>query len=275
MSEEQKVGRLQFLQSAITGKGPQIQNQYARLNIKAVIPPFFTMRMEILLREKIILNDDNMDIADRVQHADDLLTVIGQSFGHGGEKHGGAWTTGYNYFQDYLPGWRKRIGRRSWYRVERLARVRDWIEIPEPVEQEDGTTLVKMRRVPVVRQIHEETWAAREMLDKQLRDSEQKEKDWKSIEFLGWVQQKDERILQILDQQGYDISLKEQALLIEGTKLITRAMKVLNLNWRDIDMPNSSGDVFLIGANQGQQGRTMEYPSQSVQGSSAQTGVHK
>jgi hypothetical protein len=282
MSSSEQKGWRDSLADLVRGKGPQQQSQYARLGAKAVIPPFFSIRQEILLRQKFVINDRSLDIADRVDEADTLLSVIGLPFSRGANGGNPGWTFGWNSYQDYAPGWQRRVARRLWYRTERLAKVRDWVETPEYDEQSDGTVLITTKQVPIVRMVREDTWAQRQALDATMVESKKgdpqwKDKDYKGIEFINWVQQKDTTMLDLLDELGYDTTVKERALLIEGEELIAAIMDVLNLAWLDKDTPSASGDVFFMTQGQQQQQR---YGIEGTAGigkppAQGRTGVHQ
>ena len=276
MSSESKVRRRDFLLSAITGKAAQTSNQYSKLGAKVVIYPGHFIRQEVLLREKLILEDKSMDIDDRMNHADTLIVTIGQPYGRGRSGKSAAWNMAHNAWEDAMAWWKDYVLQRRWYKHEIMVRVRDWVEVPEVEYLDDGTTMLKTKQVPTVRLVHQETWAARKSLDEEMRKAANRPPEWKTIEYVGLEQSMDRRMVDMMDKVGFDSATAEEAINVAGEELLTIAMIALNLAWGDEDTPQQTAEIFMQPSQQGQWGHEVE-PASKINRpeGGGRTGVHQ
>jgi hypothetical protein len=272
---EQKSSYWGRLGRALLGSEQKYTDQLHDLGFHSVISPFFSWRTEVLLHGTSVVDDRLLDIADRVDQAALLTTSIGLPFARAASGGNAAFLQAYSAMRDKLSDpWTGDIGMRSWYRSERLAKVRDYFETPE-VDQETGKVLVK--QVEHIRYLHEDTLALRQKLDEKQLEEKTRPEGWKKIEFVQWVEKPmQEGASELFKQLGFSEEATESRLRLEGEELVAEIMGfTLPLAWHDRDTPYMSGNVIFL-SNQNQDQRTrMEYPGQTVPETSASLGVHK
>lgn len=247
---EQKSSYWRKLGGALLGKEQKYSDQLHDLGFHSVISPFFSWRTEVLLHGTSIVDDRLLDIADRVDQAALLTTSVGLPFGRAASGGNPAFMQAYSAMRDKLSDpWAGDLAMRSWYREERLAKVRDYFETPE-VDPDDGKVVVK--QVEHSRYLHEDTFAMRKKLDEEI--AAERPKGWKQIEFVDWVRRPiAPGALELFKQLGLSEEATESRLQLEGEELIAEIMGfTLPLAWHDRDTPYMSGNVIFL-SKEGQQ----------------------
>jgi hypothetical protein len=276
MSESKRLGRWEYFRSAVTGKGPDLMDQYGKQGLKIILFPGFFIRQEILLRQRMVLENRLLDMVDRVHEGDTLLFAAGLPYARGGERDSSAWSVSWEHWREEMFCFDDHASQRSWYKTETLLEIEEAVPSSEVKTQDDGTSRVEVKMVPVTRQVRQDTFDALRVVDAHLLEAKERPEGWAPTKLLGRTEVKPaEGIEQLKKATGYDPVAAEESIRIYGNEMLMWASVVLNRSFRDKDTPSQTGDIIYMNQQQGDRGRTFEYPGQSVPRTPAETGVHK
>lgn len=278
MSESQRLGRLDYLRSAISGKGPQLMEQYGKNSLKVLLFPGHFIRQEIILRQRMVLENRLLDPVDRVHEADTMLWVGGLPYGRGGERDSSAWSVSWDNWRGALSLFDDLASQRSWYKSEVLLEIEETVPMMDASVQDDGTSKVVTKMQPIVRTVRQDTFDALRVVDAHLLASPTKQEGWEPMKLLKRTEQKpDPEIEELKAMTGYDPLTAERGIQNLSQDMLKWASMTLNRSFRDKDTPSQTGDIFLTTTQQNQQPRFSIDPTSTIGKPPAKgrTGVHQ
>ena len=247
--------------------------QYGKNSLKVLLFPGFFTRQEIILRQRMVLENRLLDPVDKVHEADTMLWVGGLPYGRGGERDSSAWSVSWDNWRGALSLFDDLASQRSWYKSEVLLEIEETVPIMDASVQDDGTSKVVTKMQPITRTVRQDTFDALRVVDAHLLASPTKQEGWEPMKLLKRTEQKpDPEIEELKAMTGYDPLTAERGIQNLSQDMLKWASMTLNRSFRDKDTPSQTGDIFLTTTQQaGRPG--IEYPAVTRPAESTRSGV--
>jgi hypothetical protein len=223
--------------------------QYGKQGLKVLIFPGFFIRQEVLLRQRMVLENRLLDMVDRVHEADTLLYTVGLPWARGGDPSSAAWNVSWENWRGMLNLFDDHASQRAWYREETLLEIEESIPTVEQGVAEDGTTKIETSYVRAQRTVRQDTLDALRVVDAHMLQSKDKPKGWEPTRFIKkTVIPVDPSIERLKRLVGYDPVAAEESIRLWGNEMLMWSGVVLNRSIRKEDVPSQTGDIIHMGA---------------------------